>query len=76
MIAITREALLEAQRAIASVIYKCEKAAQSLSKRSPPPKAQLTLLERRLSAMQIAMTLIEQELQRIEETSAGDTDQA
>lgn len=66
MAEMTREELEEAQKAIASIIRKCEKAQQTLGQKQPPRTSQLTLLSRRLRAMHLAMRLIERELGGLE----------
>ena len=54
----TRPELQEARRAIASLLYKCEKVQPKLSA-SP---SQATLLRRRIEALRISLALIEREL--------------
>nr|WP_326185654.1 hypothetical protein [uncultured Oscillibacter sp.] len=54
----TREELLEARRAIASTMSKCEKALGKLE----PGKSQHTLTVRRIRAFQIALDLIDRAL--------------
>jgi len=56
--------LEDAQKAIAPSIRKIEKAKETLAKKAPLPKAQLTLAARNLKALEIAMSLIMQELSR------------
>ena len=52
----TTEELSEAHRALLSTLHKCEKMdATKLS------KSQKTLLERRIAALKVALTLIEKE---------------
>jgi hypothetical protein len=52
----TSEELSEAHRALLSTLYKCEKMdATKLG------KSQQTLLERRIAALKVALTLIEKE---------------
>ncbi len=67
MIRITRAELEEAQKAISSTIRKCEKAQEKLSQKRPQPVSQLTLLSRRLKAFRLAMSLITQELENLNE---------
>ena len=55
----TREELLEARRAVASTLSKCEKAFLKL----PPGKPQHTLLARRIAAFRISLDLLERELE-------------
>jgi len=59
----TKTELEEAQKAIASVISKSEKAQEKLAQQQPPSKPQLTLLDRRLRALRLAMSLIARELE-------------
>lgn len=54
----TTEELTEARRSIDSTLHKCEKALLKLT----PGKAQHTLTARRIKAFQIALELIDQEL--------------
>ena len=56
----TREDLTEAARALQSMIAKLEKAHTGLS---PTAKPQLTLIDRRLSALRIAQALVARELE-------------
>jgi len=58
----TKSELDEAHRALLSTLNKCEKI--DLAKQAPSQK---TLLERRISALKVALTLIEKE-QRGENT--------
>ena len=59
----TREELEEARLALASTLHKCEAAQQSLLQKMPSQRSpQLTLLKRRLRALQIALALIAKEL--------------
>ena len=51
-----------AQKAISSSVHKLEKVYDTLSKKQPPLKAQLTLATRNLSAMRLALALIKREL--------------
>jgi len=54
--------LEDAKGAIQSSIRKIEKALETLSKKDPPPKAQLTLAKRNLKAFRIALLLMEREI--------------
>ena len=56
----TPDELRDAQHALASTLAKCEKA---LAVMRPEAKSQRTLLERRISALQIALDLIANELE-------------
>ena len=58
MIEYTKAELEAAQKAISSSIRKIEKAKDTLSKKQPPPKAQLTLASRNLDALRLALSLI------------------
>ena len=58
----SRSDLESAQKAISSSVQKIEKVYDTLSKKKPPPKAQLTLATRNLSAMRLALALIKREL--------------
>jgi len=60
---ITKTDLEEAQKAILSVIRKCEKAQETLTKKQPQPTPQLTLLSRRIKAFRLALSLIMSELE-------------
>lgn len=53
------EELAEAHRSIDSTLHKCEKALLKLT----PGKSQHTLTVRRIKAFQIALTLIDRELE-------------
>lgn len=55
----TTEELTEARRSIDSTLHKCEKALLNLT----PGKSQHTLTIRRIKAFQIALALIDQELE-------------
>lgn len=63
--AFTKEKLLEAQKALSSSLRKIKKARETLSLKTPLPKAQLTLAERNLRALNIALALIERELESL-----------
>ena len=56
---ISRQDLLEARRSIASTMSKCEKALDKLT----PGKSQHTLTVRRVRAFQVALALIDRELE-------------
>ena len=58
--------LQAAQKAISSSVRKLEKARETLSKKQPPPKAQLTLASRNLNALRLALALIMRELESYE----------
>ena len=55
----TTEELLEARRSIDSTLHKCEKALLKLT----PGKSQHTLTTRRVKAFQVALELIDRELE-------------
>jgi len=55
-----------AHKAISSSIRKIENAKETLSKKNPPPKAQLTLASRNLSALRLALSLIMREVEKHE----------
>jgi|GEM_PF-1003988 len=59
----TRTELEDAQKALSSSLRKIEKVQETLSKRQPPPKAQLTLAARNLHALKVALALIARELE-------------
>ncbi len=63
MVEPTKTELEEAQKAIASVIRKCEKVQEKLSQRQSQCTPQLTLLTRRIKAFRLAMSLIMRELE-------------
>jgi len=58
----TKSELEAAHKAISSSIRKIEKVEITLSKKQPPPKAQLTLASRNLDALRLALSLIEREI--------------
>ena len=60
----TRPELQEARRAIASLLYKCEKVQPKLSA-SP---SQATLLRRRIEALRISLSLIDRALAQAEDS--------
>ena len=66
MIEFSQDELEAAQKAISSSIRKIEKAQLTLSQKQPPPKAQLTLASRNLSALRLALSLIERELENFD----------
>jgi len=53
--------LQDAKEAIESSIRKIEKVLVALAKKEPPPKAQITLADRNLRALRLALSLIEKE---------------
>lgn len=63
----SREELEAAQKAHASSIRKIEKARETLLKKDPPPKPQLTLATRNLAALRLSIALIERELAGLED---------
>ena len=63
MVEYSKEELEAAQKAILSTIRKIEKVQITLSQKQPPPKAQLTLASRNLSALRLALSLIRRELE-------------
>ena len=60
----TKTELEAALKAISSSIRKIEKVQETLLKKQPPPKAQLTLAERNLNALRLGVSLIMRELER------------
>ena len=58
----SKEELEAAHKAISSSIRKIEKVKETLSKKQPAPKAQLTLASRNLAALRLALSLIMREL--------------
>lgn len=58
----TAEELSEARRSIDSTLHKCEKALLKLT----PGKSQHTLTARRIKAFQVALALIDRELNAME----------
>ena len=67
MVEITKTELEEAQKALHSLICKCEKTQETLSRKQPPCTPQLTLLSRRLAAFRLALSLITRELEGLGE---------
>jgi len=53
-----------ARKTILSSIRKIEKAYETLSKKQPPPKSQLTLATQNLNALRLASTLILREIEK------------
>ena len=64
MTAFSKAELEAAHKAVSSSIRKIEKAQESLSKKQPPPKSQLTLAARNLDALRLALSLISRELEQ------------
>lgn len=58
----TKQELEAAKKAISSTIQKLEKVYETLLKKDPAPKPQLTLAIRNLAAQRVALSLIEREL--------------
>lgn len=58
----TKSELEDAKGAIQSSVRKIEKVLETLSKRNPPPKSQITLAKRNLKVMRLSLELIEREL--------------
>ena len=61
----TTTELEDAHKAISSSIRKIEKAQETLSKKEPLPKAQLTLASCNLKALRLALCLIEREINEV-----------
>ncbi|HBD85792.1 MAG TPA: hypothetical protein DC001_00005 [Clostridiales bacterium] len=59
----TKDELQEAERAILSTMYKCEKVVEKLE----PGKSQHTLTVRRIKALRISSELIARELEKCDE---------
>ncbi len=61
----TREELLEARRQIESVLHKLQESVKTMEEREKAArlKSQITLAKRRIRAMEIALALIERELE-------------
>ncbi len=55
--------LQAAHKAISSSVRKIEKVKDTLSKKQPTPKSQITLASRNLAAFRLALALIEREMQ-------------
>jgi len=62
----TKNELEYAKRAIQSSIRKIEKVMETMSKKDLPPKAQITLANRNIRALRLALALIERELEKSE----------
>jgi hypothetical protein len=60
----TMEELEAAQKALFSSYKKTDKARDTLLAKQTPPKSQLTLVERNLNALRIALGLIAEEMSR------------
>jgi len=58
----TKIELEDAKGAIQSSVRKIEKVLETLSKKEPLPKAQITLANRNIRALRLALALIEKEL--------------
>ncbi len=58
----SKEDLQAAHKALSSSVRKIEKVRETLLKKHPPPKSQLTLAERNLAALRLALGLIEREM--------------
>jgi len=59
----TTPELVDARGAIQSSIRKIEKSLETLLKKDPPPKSQVTLTKRNLQALRLALSLIEREIE-------------
>lgn len=64
MVHYTASELDDAKGAVQSSIRKIEKVVETLSKKDPPPKAQLTLARRNLRALRLSVSLIEREMSK------------
>lgn len=62
----TSEELTEAKRQIDSIVHKLQAAVQSLERKDHPErlKAQITLARRRIAALELSRSLIQQELEK------------
>ena len=62
----TSEELTEAKRQIDSIVHKLQAAVQSLERKEHPErlKAQITLARRRIAALELSQSLIQQELEK------------
>ena len=62
----TSEELTEAKRQIDSIVHKLHTAVQSLERKEHPErlKAQITLARRRIAALELSQSLIQQELEK------------
>ena len=62
----SRDELVAARKALLSSFRKIDKVRKTLLEKQNPPKSQLTLAKRNLEALQVALSLIEEELKRHE----------
>ncbi len=64
----SKEELFEAKRQIDSTIHKLKETVRTLSEKENPDryKSQITLAKRRITAFQLAVDLIENELENME----------
>ena len=60
----SRDELEAAQKALLASHRKIERVRETLLQKQNPPKSQLTLARRNLEALQVALTLIGEELDR------------
>lgn len=62
----TSEELTEAKQQIDSIVHKLHAAVQSLERKEHPErlKAQITLARRRIAALELSQSLIQQELEK------------
>ena len=62
----TSEELTEAKRQIDSIVHKLHAAVQSLERKEHPErlKTQITLARRRIAALELSQSLIQQELEK------------
>ena len=62
----TSEELTEAKRQIDSIVHKLQAAVQSLERKEHPErlKSQITLARRRIAALELSRSLIQQELEK------------
>ena len=62
----TSEELTEAKRQIDSIVHKLQAAVQSLERKEHPErlKTQITLARRRIAALELSQSLIQQELEK------------
>ena len=65
MFEFTTTELEDAHKTISSSIRKIEKAQETLLKKEPLPKAQLTLASRNLKALRLALCLIKREINEV-----------
>ena len=66
MVQFSKSELEAAQKAISSSIRKIKKVQETLSKKEPIPKSQLSLAVRNLNALQLSLALIMRELEKHE----------